>query len=135
MENKKCSWLTYFDIDDCINETQAKVDLQNQSTNFKFVHKSQTKQFVILVVSALCKLNKAVQKGNQKEVLGALEILSPAVGVQIKEQNARLYLRTLQEVVNAPRREHSELWLSDAEDALKSAEVECREAEKGCNFY
>lgn len=31
MENKKCSWLTYFDIDDCINETQAKVDLQNQS--------------------------------------------------------------------------------------------------------
>lgn len=88
-------------------------------------------QCVILVVSALFKLNKAVQKGNQREVLGALEILSPAVGVQIKEQNARLYLRTLQEVVNAPRREHSELWLSDAEDALNSAELECREADRG----
>jgi hypothetical protein len=42
MENKKCSWLTYFDIDDCINETQAKVDLQNQSNNLNFVLKSIT---------------------------------------------------------------------------------------------
>jgi hypothetical protein len=59
-----------------------------------------------------------VQKGSQREVLGALEILSPAVGVQIKHQNARLYLRTLQDILNSPHRENPELWLSDAEDAL-----------------
>jgi len=83
------------------------------------------------VVGALQKLNKAVRKGSQLEVFGALEILSSAIGVRAEEDNARLYLRILQGTMGDSSRESSELWLSDAENALKTAASESDEAENG----
>jgi hypothetical protein len=83
------------------------------------------------VLGALYKLNKAVRKGNQHEVFVALDILSSSIGVAAEEDNARLYLRSLQDVLADPERESSDLWLSDAEDALRNASKESKEAQDG----
>ncbi|XP_059474142.1 ras GTPase-activating-like protein IQGAP1 isoform X2 [Neocloeon triangulifer] len=115
LEKSRCPMLTYFDIDDCVTQVHQKIDMQNQ------------------MVGALQKLNRAVLKDNQREVFGALEILSSQIVLPVEEKNSRLYLRILQAIREEEDRESSELWLSDAEEAIRMADAESREAEQACS--
>ncbi|XP_065336041.1 ras GTPase-activating-like protein IQGAP1 isoform X2 [Cloeon dipterum] len=114
MERASCPILTFFDIDDCVNKVHQKIDMQNQ------------------LVAALQKLNRAVRKTNQHEVYGALKLLSSEIGIPAEEKNSRLYLRILQAASEEENRETSELWLSDASMAMKTAASESKEAEFAC---